>query len=505
MIGSRCAGVLAHVTSLPGRFGAGDIGPGAVRFFDWARDAGFSVWQVLPLHPAGAFDSPYDARSAFAGNPLLVSAEGLTRDGLLPLAPPDPGHDSGRVDFGATARTVARRLRAAWARFRSAPNPALGAGFDAFLADPLEAYWLDDWATYAALRRHHAGQSWTAWDEDLRLRRPAALASAARALADEIDFERFVQFLFRRQWIALREALREREIRVFGDLPFYVALDSADTWAHRDLFALDERGKPTRVGGVPPDAFSATGQRWGHPVYRWDRMAEDRFTWWVRRIHVELRLFDLLRLDHFRGFAAHWEVAGDAATAEHGQWVKGPGRKLLQAILPSHGAAPFVAEDLGVITPDVAELRDAFGLPGMHVAQFAFGPEAAQHRLAGHRENGVVCSGTHDNDTLVGWLAGLDAGAREHVFAEIHAPADRGASSLIEWVYRSPCALATVPLQDVLGLGSDARMNLPGVARGNWIWRARADQLTPARSATTRALAVATRRAEASPSRSLSE
>ncbi len=496
MIDGRSAGVLAHVTSLPGRLGLGDLGPGAVRFLDWAKDAGFAVWQVLPLHPAGAGNSPYDSRSAFAGNPLLLSADDLVRDGLLTAAPlDDPAHDAGQVHYHTASRAAARRLRAAWARFRSAPSAELAQAFDAFVADPLDRYWLDDWATYAALRHVHRGRAWPDWDEDLRLRRPAALANAARALAAEIDFERFAQFLFRRQWVALREAMRERGIRVFGDVPFYVALDSADTWAHRELFAIDERGRPTRVGGVPPDAFSATGQRWGQPVYEWDRMAEDRFAWWVARVRAELRLYDLLRLDHFRGFAAYWEIPADAATAEPGRWVGAPGHALLQAITSALGAAPFVAEDLGVITPDVAALRDAFDLPGLHVAQFALGEDAAQHRLTGHRENGVVCTGTHDMDPLRGWLDGLDPRSRERVFAEIGASPERGAAALVEWVYRSPCALAILPLQDVLGLGREARMNLPGTAHGNWTWRARAAQLTAERSAEALRLARASGRA----------
>jgi len=497
LTGGRRAGVLAHVTSLPGRFGIGDLGSGAIAFLDWAREAGFSVWQVLPLHPAGSGASPYDARSAFAGNALLLSPEALARDELLGRPAPRGRHDPDRVDFRAAERATERRVSRAWARFRAAPDPALAAAYEAFVADPSERAWLEDWAAYAVLRRHHAGRAWPAWDEDLRSRRPPALRRALGALAAELDLERWTQFLFRRQWLALHEAARERGIEIFGDLPFYVALDSADVWAHQDLFDLDERGRPARVGGVPPDLFSVTGQRWGQPTYRWDRMAQDGFAWWVARVGAELRLFDLLRLDHFRGFSAYWEIDGAHETAERGRWVTGPGRALFEALAAAHGALPLVAEDLGVITADVAHLRDTLGLPGLHVAQFAFGDDAAQHERASHRPHDVVYSGTHDNDTLDGWLAALDATTRQRLLASVPDVAQRGAAAVVEWVYRSPCALAIVPLQDLLGLGSAARMNVPGSADGHWAWRARAELLTPERAASLRAWAVASGRAAA--------
>jgi 4-alpha-glucanotransferase len=480
LIERRRAGVLAHVTSFPGPGPIGDLGSSALRFLDWAAAAGFSVWQLLPLHPLGSGGSPYDARSAFAGNTLLLSLEPLARDDRP---------ESDRIDLEAAARRTDLGLAAAWHRFRERPDPQLRAELDAFLDDRAVRSWLDDWAAYAVLRRHHGGRGWNSWDEALRRREPQALARALAPLSAELDLERFAQFLFRRQWRALRQEASRRGFAILGDLPFYIALDSADVWAHPELFALDERGQPTHVGGVPPDLFSATGQRWGQPVYRWDRMAEDGYAWWIERVRSELALVDLLRLDHFRGFVAYWEIEATCATAEIGRWAPGPGRALFDALGKALGSLPFVAEDLGVITPDVAELRDEIGLPGLHVAQFAFGEDADQHRRASHRERDVVCSGTHDNDTLAGWLAALDADTRARVTETIPAVADGGAAALVEWVYASPCRLSVVPLQDLLGLGSAARMNLPGRAAGNWTWRARASALTDERAASLLALA----------------
>ncbi len=487
--------MLAHLTSLPGRDPIGGLSTDALSFLDWARDAGFSVWQVLPLHPPGASASPYDGRSAFAGNALLLAAEGLTEDEQLEAIADRPAEPPDHVDYGAAARSARRRLAAAWRRFRAAPDPELRSGFEAFVEDPAERAWLEDWVAYAVLRRHHAGLAWTAWDEGLRRREPAALRRALAPLSADLDLERFTQFLFRRRWRALRAHAARLGIQIFGDLPFYVALDSADVWAHPHLFALDDHGRPTHVGGVPPDLFSATGQRWGQPVYRWDRMAEDGYSWWIDRVRGELSLVDLLRLDHFRGFVAYWEIDASQATAENGRWVPGPGRALFDALAAALSGLPFVAEDLGVITPDVARLRDELGLPGMHVAQFAFGRDADQHRRESHREHDVVCSGTHDNDTLDGWLASLDSETRARVIAIVPAVADRGSAALVEWVYASPCRLSIVPLQDLLGLGSAARMNVPGRATGNWTWRARASSLTAERARMLRALAVASGRA----------
>ena len=473
----RSAGVLLHVTSLPGPFGVGDLGPAAYRWVDTLAAAGQSWWQVLPLNPPGKGDSPYQAYSAFAGNPLLLSPELLVKDGLLKRSEIN-GRDlpPGRVDYAA-ATTLKRELLArAFDRFTAGVAKPLRDEFARFRRK--RAGWLDDYALYMALRDAHGDRPWVEWDSKLKARDPAALAEARRSQAGRIDRHAFDQFLFARQWAALKAHANDRGVRVIGDVPIFVSGDSADVWAHPDLFLLDRQLKPTAVAGVPPDYFSKTGQRWGNPLYRWPRMAADDFGWWVARLRTLLEQTDVVRLDHFRGFAACWNVPASATTAANGKWVKAPGQALLAAVQKGLGGLPFIAEDLGVITPDVERLRDGFGLPGMRVLQFGFGGGADNPFLPhNHVRNAVAYTGTHDNDTAVGWFESLDPKQRRH--ADQYAPgvADDPAGTLIRLAWQSVADTAIAPAQDVLRLGSAARMNTPGTDRGNWTWRLPDDYL----------------------------
>ena len=509
---ARAAGVLLHPSSLPGRFSIGDFGPAATRFLDWAASAGFSLWQVLPLAPTGPGDSPYGGTSAFAGNPLFVSPEALVTDGWLapeeaeeredgeeseeskkesgPDASVSPSVRSpaeDRVDFASVAKRKTAILRTAWRRFRSAADGAAGAEFEAFRVSPAQRSWLDDWTLFSALRRARGGAAWTEWEPAIATREPGAVDWARRELAEEIAFEEFVQFLFFRQWGRVRAEASARGIAILGDLPIYVSHDSADVWAHRELFALDPRGRPEKVAGVPPDYFSETGQLWGYPVYRWDACAREGYAWWIERLRANLRLADAIRVDHFRGFAGYWEVAANEATAVHGRWAPGPGRELFDAATRALGPLPLVAEDLGTITEDVALLLAALGIPGMRVLQFAFSEEDSPHLPHRHVENAFVYTGTHDNDTTCGWEAALPDADRERLRA--YAGTD-----LVRLAYESVAKAAIVPAQDLFALESVARMNTPGVASGNWSWRARAADFTQARAAKLRTLATLTGR-----------
>jgi 4-alpha-glucanotransferase len=468
--------VLAHPTSLPGPFPVGDLGSACERFFAWARTAGASWWQVLPLGPPGEGGSPYTARSAFAGNPLLVSPERLVAAGLLaPDALDEPPPGGGAVDFVTVERWKEALLRAAWERFLAAPPAGMRDRLREFAADPRHA-WLPDWELFSALRARHPGP-WTHWPRSLARREPAALDAARTELLGECAYHRFVQFLFFDQWRQVRDAARAAGLQVLGDVPIYVAHDSVDVWAHQELFDLDEDGRPRHVAGVPPDYFSADGQRWGNPLYRWERLAESGYAWWVERLRANLELADRVRLDHFRALAAYWEIPAGEPTAVNGRWVPGPGIALLEALRGALGGLPLVAEDLGVITADVVALRERAGLPGMRVLQFAFDAPDSLHLPHRHVPHCVVYTGTHDNDTTAGWFAGLDPGARGRVLDYLGGDGIEPHWDLIRGACTSVAELAVVPLQDVLGLGSEARMNTPGEAAGNWRWRARADQL----------------------------
>ncbi len=480
----RTAGILLHPTSLPGPHGIGDLGEGAYRFVDYLVDAGQQIWQVLPLGPTGYGNSPYAARSAFAGNPLLISLEQLRDDGLLDDADLGdcPEFSLDTVEFDAVAAWKLDRLRRAYGRTLAPGNAAWQeqlAGFSVANSD-----WLDDYALFMALREAHAGVSWSEWGEAIRARRPEALQAAQRDLADELAFQQFLQFVFAAQWQAVKEYANDRGIQIMGDLPIFVAYDSADVWGHPELFTLDSEGRPLVVAGVPPDYFSATGQRWGNPLYRWDALQQSGYRWWIERFRVQLRAVDMLRIDHFRGFEQCWEIPAERDTAEHGRWVTGPGAELFRAVEATLGALPLVAEDLGIITPAVEALRRELGLPGMRVLQFAFGDDARNPYLPhNYQRDTVVYTGTHDNDTTAGWFAAASEQERRAVQTYLARDGSDIAHDLIRLAYASVASTAIVPLQDVLGAGSEARMNLPGRAEGNWAWRYRSEALQQSHSA----------------------
>jgi 4-alpha-glucanotransferase len=490
-LGERSSGVLLHPTSLPGPHGSGDFGPEARRFADFLAAAGQRWWQMLPLGPTGYGNSPYSAESAFALSPLLIDLHALTEDGLLDQddleAPPFPAD---RVDYAAAARFREPRLRKAFAAFTG----RLGRGSDerarleAFTAE--RRAWLDDFTLFRALKRARAGAPWTAWEPELRAREPSALARARSELAPEIAFHVFEQYLASRQLLALRAHAAASGIGLIGDLPIFVAHDSADVWQHQPLFKLDELGMPAVVAGVPPDYFSRTGQRWGNPLYRWDALARTGYAWWIDRLRVTFDRVDAARLDHFIGFTRAWEIPARSKTAEGGRWVPGPGVALFEAARAALGPSPLIAEDLGAVTPEVETLRDRLELPGMRVLQFAFGDDPSAPSFLPHNypRRTVACTGTHDNDTVVGWFH--DPGGRERSPEQVARERELALAYLdsdgaeIHWdmlrmVLLSVADTAIVPAQDLLGLGSEARMNRPGVPEGNWSWRLREGALGP--------------------------
>jgi 4-alpha-glucanotransferase len=470
---ARAAGILVHPTSLPGGIGIGDLGPGAELFLRWAAAGGQRVWQILPLGPTGVGNSPYSGLSAFAGNPLLISPERLIEDGLLEPAhlASAPAFDPRHVDYARMATWKLGILRRAWEAFKPLRRGRPGEGWEKFRSAPEQAHWLEDWALFAALKARHAGRAWYAWPRELVAREPGALERARRELSDLIDFEVFLQFLFFRQWVHLREVARGAGLLVMGDVPIYVGYDSAEVWARPELFDLDENGRPREVAGVPPDYFSKTGQLWGNPLYRWDRMEEDGFAWWIERIRANLRLADLIRIDHFRAFAAYWAVPAREKTAAGGRWVPGPGTKLFHALEQALGRLPIIAEDLGHITEDVRELRSELGFPGMRVLHFAFDDPDSDHLPEQFDACTVAFTGTHDNDTTRGWFDALSPAKQRTVRTRIAAEGDAIEWALIRALYRSRAGLVIVPVQDVLGLGSEARMNTPSRPLGNWEWR----------------------------------
>ena len=477
---ARTAGVLLHPTSLPGPFGIGDLGDELVTFLDWAGRAGLRLWQVLPLNAPGYANSPYGCVSSNAGNPLLISPLRLTQEGLLPADAIDavPEFPGGNIDFERVAQWKNELLRRSFAHFC---EYALAGQQQALAAFTRDNDWLSDWALYAALKEHRGGAPWTTWSPGLVAREPDAMDAARAELAHEVRFHEYVQWLFFKQWAAVREAAAERGIRIMGDVPIYVAADSADVWANREIFQLDERGEPTVVSGVPPDYFSETGQRWGNPIYRWDVLDETNYGWWVSRFRAALRFADVLRVDHFRGFAAYWEIPADEPTAIHGRWMPGPGRALFDAVREALGDLPVVAEDLGHITTEVHELRKCIGVPGMKILQFGFAQPNSPHLPHHYDPRTVVYTGTHDNDTVHGWYE--HATEAERHTAQVYLGVDCVddiAGTLIRAAYTSVADTAIVPMQDILGLGNEARMNVPGAEKGNWSWRLAPGALTDA-------------------------
>jgi 4-alpha-glucanotransferase len=485
----RRSGILLHPTSLPSPYGIGDLGDEAYRFVDFLEQAGHKLWQVLPLNPTGYGDSPFQCFSSIAGNPLLISLDQLVERGYLAKndlsMPPDFPPD--QVEFGAVFEFKVALLKTAAMNF-FADEGSERKQFASFCQE--NANWLDDFALFVACKNAHAGVAWTRWAPAVAARQPQALEEWRARLAKEIQLIKFWQFEFFRQWHSLRGYAHGRGVHIIGDIPIYVAHDSADVWSNREYFDLDEQGNPTTVAGVPPDYFSATGQLWGNPIYNWDRLKSTGFRWWIERFRAALRLYDIVRIDHFRGFEAYWEVPASDKTAEHGRWVKGPGGEVFSSMQAEVGELPIIAENLGVITPEVEQIRHRFGLPGMAILQFAFGndPQAATFRPHNYERNLVAYTGTHDNDTVVGWWnnrGGADSirspedVANEHAFARAYLGfGDQPINwVLIRAVLASVADTAIIPLQDVLGLGSEARMNLPGSCSGNWRWRCRPGML----------------------------
>ncbi len=474
----RSSGILLHPTSLPSPCGIGDLGPAAYAWVDALTRARQSWWQILPLGPTGYGDSPYAVFSAFAGNPNLISPELLARDGLLNVTDfAGANWPTDHVDYGPIITYKAALTGRAWDNFQAGRGTALRPAFEEFRSR--EAGWLEDFALFMAIKEAHGGVSWHEWPDELVLRKPAALQQARQELADAMELHRFRQFLFDRQLRALKQYARERKVRLIGDVPIFVADDSADVWTNPELFLLDERRRPRVVSGVPPDYFSETGQLWGNPLYNWDAHQRDGYAWWTARLRAALAQVDRIRLDHFRGFEAYWEVPAGQATAEKGRWVKGPGADFFRVVREKLDALPIIAEDLGVITPEVRQLRLQFDLPGMRILQFAFGG-APERRFLPHRHerNTVVYTGTHDNDTTHGWYHTLTPD--ELRFLRSYAPSTDNDISwdLIRMAWMSVADFAVAPLQDVLSLGSEARMNRPGQPSDNWRWRFRAEMLT---------------------------
>lgn len=486
----RSSGVLMHLTSLPGPHGCGDLGPSAYRFADFLVAAGQRWWQMLPVSPTGPGNSPYLSPSSLAGNPLCVSLVRLHADGLLTRDEIRPGRGlnlPGRVPFDAVIAYRLDRLRRAFQRF--SVRLSRNREYHAFCRR--HSGWLDTHALFFALKQAHGGRAWTEWDRELAARKPAALTAARRRLATEIEFHRFTQFQFWRQWSALRNYCNQRGIGLIGDIPIYVAHDSADVWGDREVFDLDRKGQPVAVGGVPPDHFSKTGQRWGNPLYRWDVLKRRGYDWWIRRLRNMHDLFDLIRIDHFIGFHRYYRIPAAHATAEFGRWLPGPNDDLFRAVSKALGGLPIIAEDLGKVTPGVFALRDRFGLPGMKILQYAFGSARADNTFLPHHypRRCVVYTGTHDNDTTVGWYRSLQAQAagrdgRKARAAIAYMKKYLGADAReVHWdLIRAACSsvadLAIAPTQDLLGLDSSCRMNHPGIADGNWVWRLRDGALT---------------------------
>lgn len=475
----RSSGVLLHPTSLPGPYGVGDLGPEAYRWVDALAAAKQTWWQVLPLTPPGGGDSPYTAFSAFAGNVALLSPDLLVTDGLVAPDSPSRQHfGPDRVEYERVNPIKRAMVHEAWDRFRAGRGPgSIRDEFAAYVKQ--QASWLDDYALFLAIRDGLGGAPLTEWPADLCQRNPVALAALEKQQADEVGLHRFGQFLFDRQWKALRNYAADRRVKLIGDAPIFVSADSADVWAHREQFLFDAAGRPTAVAGVPPDYFSPTGQLWGNPLYDWSRMADTGYAWWVARIRRLLTQVDLVRLDHFRGFAAAWHVPPTEKTALKGKWVEGPGRKLFDKLTAELGSLPIIAEDLGLITDDVHELRLGLKLPGMAVLQFALGGPDSPHWPHNFDKLTVAYTGTHDNDTTNGWYAKLTDADRWTYGEYLGRAASQPSWELIRFAWGSSAMLAVAPMQDVLELGSEARMNVPGVAAGNWRWRMRPEHLRP--------------------------
>jgi 4-alpha-glucanotransferase len=479
----RGSGILLHITSLPSPYGLGDMGPGAYQFADFLVETKQSFWQILPLNPTDLAhgNSPYQSVSAFAGNPFLISPELMVRQGFLAQSDVEnvPGYQIRPLDYPSVIASKERIFKVAYERFRQGGKRH---EYERFCKE--NSSWLDDFALFIALRDHFSGKAWTEWPQEIRDRQPEALESLKGELLDACEKTRFLQYVFFEQWHSLKAYCNNRGIQIFGDIPIYVIHDSADVWANPELFTLDDERKPSVVAGVPPDYFSETGQLWGNPVYRWDVLEEKGYGWWIQRLQHNIKLFDLVRIDHFRGLIGYWVVPAGEMNAVNGQWVEAPAEDFLNALLRRFPQLPIIAEDLGVITPDVREIMHRFDLPGMKVLLFAFGEDLPTNPYIPHNleKNCVLYTGTHDNNTARGWFEGeATPEIRERLFHYLgrEVPAEKIHWELIRLAMMSVANMVIIPMQDILGLGEEARMNRPATTQGNWQWQLLQEQLTP--------------------------
>ncbi len=471
----RSAGILLHPTSLPGKFGIGDLGIDAYKFVDFLANSGQTLWQILPLGPTGYGDSPYQSLSAFAGNPLLISPDKLLKEELLSDEDviPIPDFDSKKVIFGEVIKYKISILRKAFEHFRLNNLSEMNNSFLQFCEN--EKHWLDDYALFMSVKNYSDGKLWTKWETDISRKQESVVKLYSEKLKDEIEFQKFVQFIFHNQWFELKKYANSKNIKIIGDLPIFVAFDSADVWANRELFEVDEKGNPLFIAGVPPDYFSATGQRWGNPHYKWEVMEQDDYKWWRERIQSLLKMTDIIRIDHFRGFYNYWKIPGDAPTAEKGKWVLGPGEKFFSTLEKYFAKLPIIAEDLGILVPGVYELRDKFNFPGMKILQFAFGSEGEKKFLP-HRypKNCVVYTGSHDNDTTLGWWNSIHNDGTDTKDFFLKYTGSNGEDvcwDMIKLAYSSVADIVIIPMQDFLRLDTNSRMNFPGKPNDNWAWR----------------------------------
>ncbi len=478
----RSAGILLHPTSLPSRFGIGDLGKDAYRFIDFLAETKQKLWQVLPLGPTSFGDSPYQCLSAFAGNPLLISLEKLVDDKICSekILRDVPDFPSDKVNYGDVIEYKFEVLELVYKEFKASKNESIKKSFSDFCTN--EKTWIDDFALFVALKDYHDGKPWNEWDKEIAQRKEKALNHFKNFLKDEIEFHKFIQFLFFQQWSELKSYTNSKGIKIIGDLPIFVAFDSADVWVNRNLFEVSEDGKPLFIAGVPPDYFSPTGQRWGNPHYKWEVMEKDDYKWWRERFSSLLKMTDIIRIDHFRGFYNYWKIPGDAPTAEKGEWVPGPGEKFFSTLEKYFGKLPIIAEDLGILVPEVYELRDKFGFPGMKILQFAFGSNGERKFLPhNYIRNCVVYTGSHDNDTTLGWWNSIQNDGTDTKEFFLNYSGSNGidiCKDMIRLAYSSIADLVIIPLQDFLRLGSEARMNFPGKPDGNWSWRFNWNQIT---------------------------
>lgn len=474
----RSSGILLHPTSLPGKYGIGTLGREAYDFVDFLISANQKLWQVYPLGPTGYGDSPYQCFSAFAGNPYLISLDKLVDEGLLKAKDIGGDHFSdGNIDFGKIFQHKHAVLKKAFEIFKKSASEITKEKYEIFNAN--NKIWLDDYALFMSLKDEFGGRPWVEWENEIKLRKPEALKKYTDKLKDSIAYNKFVQYIFFKQWYELKAYANQNYIKIIGDIPIFVAFDSSDAWSNPDIFFFDEDRKPTKVAGVPPDYFSATGQLWGNPLYNWDVIKATGYKWWIDRVKLNCEAVDIVRIDHFRGFAGYWAVPADEKTAINGKWESGPGKDLFAAIEKALGTLPIIAEDLGVITPDVEDLRDSFNFPGMKILQFAFDSEEESDYLPhNYPQNSVVYTGTHDNDTIVGWYAKAKKSDQEYAKEYLNSNGKDVAWDFIRGAWSSAADIAIIPLQDLLGLGSEARINTPGNASGNWQWRFKAGELT---------------------------